>query len=175
MSMATLSRRIMLMLARGVLRQVRDDDTLQMLQATFLEGETRAGLERVQQYGFTGHPHPGAELVTLFLGGNRDHGLVIAVDDRRYRLKGLAQGEVALYDDQGQRIHLTRNGIVIDGAGKPVTFVNAPTVTMDGNLKVAGDVSDKNGSMQEMRDTYNGHTHPGDSGGTTGDPNQPMT
>lgn len=175
MSMATLSRRIMLMLARGVLRQVRDGDKLQVLQATFLEGETRAQLERVQQYGFTGHPHPGAEVVSLFLGGNRDHGLVIAVDDRRYRLAGLAQGEVALYDDLGQRVHLTRAGIVIDGVGQPVSFVNAPTVTMDGDLQVAGDVSDKNGSMQEMRGTYNGHDHQGDSGGKTSDPNQQMT
>ena len=28
--------------------------------------------------------------------------------------------------------------------------------------------------MQGIRDTYNGHNHPGDSGGTTGAPNQGM-
>ncbi|MEQ5770000.1 phage baseplate assembly protein V [Halomonas sp. H33-56] len=174
-SLARLSRRVMLMLARGVLRQVDDTGRLQLLQGTFLKGETRAGLERMQQYGMTSHPHPGAELVSLFLGGNRDHGLVIAVDDRRYRLTGLTQGEVALYDDQGQKVHLTRDGIVIDGAGKPVSFVNAPVVSMDGDLEVAGQVSDANGSMQEMRDTYNDHDHAGDSGGTTDAPNQSMT
>ena len=169
------ARRVMLMLARGVLRQVNDGDALQILQATFLAGETRAGLERFQQYGYTAHPHPGAELLSVFLGGNRDHGIVIAVDDRRYRLKGLEQGEVAVYDDLGHTVHLTRAGIVIDGAGHPVSFVNAPTVTMDGNLEVAGNVSDKNGSMQEIRDTFNDHNHDGDSGGTTSKTNQPMT
>lgn len=174
-SMAALTRRVMLMVARGVLRQVRDGDKLQVLQATFLKGETRAELERFQQYGMTSHPHPGAELITLFLGGNRDHGIVIAVDDRRYRLTGLAQGEVALYDDQGQKIHLTRSGIVIDGAGKPVTYVNVPKVTMPGDLEVAGNVSDAKGSMQEMRGTFNSHDHTGDSGGSTSKPRQTMT
>ncbi|WP_431477838.1 phage baseplate assembly protein domain-containing protein [Massilia eburnea] len=58
--------------------------------------------------GFTSVPKPGAEGVVVFVGGNRDHGLVIAVEDRRFRLKGLASGEVAIYDDQGQKVHLTR-------------------------------------------------------------------
>ncbi len=38
------------------------------------------------------------------------------MSDRRYRLKGLQTGEVAVYDDQGQSVTLTREGIVVDGA-----------------------------------------------------------
>jgi hypothetical protein len=36
------------------------------------------------------------------------------------------------------------------------------------------DVNDRNGTMQEMRDAHNTHNHPGDSGGTTGLPNEEM-
>jgi phage gp45-like len=35
------------------------------------------------------------------------------VDDRRYRLRGLAAGEVALYDDQQQVVILSRDGVEI--------------------------------------------------------------
>ena len=32
----------------------------------------------------------------VFTGGNRSHGALVVVGDRRYRLKGLKEGEVAL-------------------------------------------------------------------------------
>jgi len=46
-----------------------------------------------------------------------------------------------------------------------------------GNMEAGGNVKDLNGTMQEMRDTYNSHTHPenGAGGGTTSAPNEPMT
>lgn len=107
--MQPLQRRVMLMVGRAVLRAVNDETTLQSLKIELLADEVKEGTERFQEYGFTSHPHDGAEAVTVFMGGNRDHGLVIAVDDRRYRLKALEQGEVALYTDEGQRVHLRRN------------------------------------------------------------------
>lgn len=48
-----------------------------------------------------------------FLGGNRAQGLAVKVDDRRYRLKGLACGEVALYTDEGDKIHLERGNLIV--------------------------------------------------------------
>ena len=45
-------------------------------------------------------------------------------------------------------------------------------------LEVTGEIKDRcdgdGKTMEEMRETYNQHTHPGDSGGTTGTPNQGM-
>jgi len=53
-----------------------------------------------------------------------------------------------------------------------------PLFRIEGNLEVTGDITDHidatGQSMAAMRSTYNGHTHPGDSGGTTGTPNQGM-
>jgi len=98
-------------IVRGVLKLVNDAPALQELQAALLRGEVADGLERFQQYGLTSHPHPDAEVLVLRLGAGADHGIVIAVDDRRYRLTGLEQGEVALYDDEGSYVKLRRGGL----------------------------------------------------------------
>ena len=110
-----LRRRINLMISRAIITAVNDSDGLQVLQLTGLANETLDGVERVQEYGFTSHPLAGAIGVLACVAGNRDHGVVVAVDDRRYRLVGLAAGEVALHDDQGQMVIIRRNGITVEG------------------------------------------------------------
>ncbi|TKV19105.1 baseplate assembly protein, partial [Citrobacter sp. TBCS-14] len=64
------------------------------------------------------------------------------VSDRRYRMKGLKTGEVAIYDDQGQSVTLTRAGIVVDGGGKVITFKNAPKARFEMDLDVTGQIKD---------------------------------
>lgn len=105
-------RRIRLMVGRAIIRLVNDATKVQEAQVTLLEDETRAGVERFQEYGFTSVPLPGAEAVMVSVSGNRDHGVIIAVDDRRYRLKGLASGEVAIYTDEGDTIVLKRGRLI---------------------------------------------------------------
>ncbi|TCS37492.1 phage baseplate assembly protein V [Paucimonas lemoignei] len=171
-----------LMVGRCILKAIGDGKAVQLVQAQLLAEEIHDDVERIQEYGFTSVPKPGAEGVIVFVGGNRDHGLLIAVEDRRFRLKALESGEVAIYDDQGQKVHLTRTGIVIDGAGKDVTIVNAPVVHVPQDLQVgrdiiAGrDIKDAGGtkSMAGMRGTYNAHTHNDPQGGTVNTPNQGM-
>jgi phage baseplate assembly protein V len=175
-----------LMVGRAVVRLVDDSARLQLLQVAALEGETRDNVERLQEYGFTSHPLAGAEACMVSVGGNRSHGLIIAVDDRRYRLTGLASGEVAIYDDQGQVVHLKRDHILVRSATR--VEIEAPLCHMTGDLVVDGDVDsgktitaaidvrDQAGAktMAGMRASFNTHTHPGDSGGTTGTPNSGM-
>lgn len=197
--LAPLHRRVLLMVRRGVVRLVDDALKAQGLQVSLFADEV-AEAERFQQYGFTAHPIPGAEALVLALGGNAAHPVVIAVEDRRYRLKGLAEGEVALYSDEGDYIHFKRGrkieilaGAKVEATAPEVEVIASTKVTLttplaeiSGNLTVGGtaavagalssatSVADPTGTMQGMRDTYNGHTHPGDSGGTTGSPNQSM-
>lgn len=114
---APLYRRVMLMVSRLVVNVVHDSLKLQEVQIGLLDDETRDGVERFQNYGMTSVPLPGAEGVCVFVGGNRDHGLILAVDDRRYRIQGLEGGEVALYTDEnlapdGHRIVLKRNNLI---------------------------------------------------------------
>lgn len=174
-----IARRVMLLVNRALVRMIDDSGDLQRVQVTLLAAEPRDHIERVQQYGVSSHPHPGAEAVVVCVGGSRDHPIVIAIDDRRYRVRGLRPGEVVLFDDLGHLIHLTREGIVIDGAGQPVTIKNAPRVRMETDLlEVTGEIKDRcdgdGKTMSGMRSVFNSHDHPGDSGGTTGAPNQAM-
>ena len=165
-----LKHRAMNMVGRAVVQMVEDDHKKQELQIALTAGELRDQVERFQNYGFTSHPHNGAEAAVVFVGGNRDHGLILAVDDRRYRMKAMAQGEVAIYTDEGDYIHLKRGGNMEIKAGTKLV-IDCPRV------EVTGDLIDQTGggngnTVQAMRDIFNGHTHPGDSGGITGSPNQ---
>jgi len=130
-------RRIANLVARAVLTLVSDATTLQTVQVSVLDSEIRDGAERVQDYGFTSVPFPGAEGVVLFVGGLRDHPLVIRADDRRYRKKNLQPGEAAIYTDEGDYILLKRGRIVEVVAGTKVR-VQAPLVECTGNMTITG-------------------------------------
>lgn len=131
-------RRVMMTVGRAVLRAVDDSGSRQTAQIEALKGEVRDLVERMQNYGFTSVPLPGADAAVVFVAGNREQGIIVAVDDRRYRLTGLEGGEVAIYDDQGQKVHLTRTGIVIDGGSVgPITFQNATKAVFNVPVEIA--------------------------------------
>lgn len=178
--LAPLQRAIANMAARATVALVNSAGRIQRVQMRLLNGEAKQSLDHFEAYGLTSNPHPGAEGLALFLAGDRSHGVVINIGDRRYRLTSLAPGEVALYDDLGQKVHLTRTGIVIDGAGLPMLLTNTPLVRMETpQLEVTGEIKDRcdtdGRTMSGMRSIYNSHTHPeNDSGGPTDQPNQSM-
>lgn len=69
-----------------------------------------------QPYGLQAAPKADAIAVQAAVGGHADSLVTILVHDRRYTI-ALSAGEVALVDDLGQKVHLTRTGIVIDSSG----------------------------------------------------------
>ena len=184
-ALAKLRRRISLVVSRGVLSLIDDAALLQAVQVKLLAGETLDGVERFQDYGITSHPHPGAEVVALSVCGQRGHTVVIRCDDRRYRFNPLAQGEVALYTDEGDHVLLKRGRVVeIETdtlhvkAGTKVQL-DTPLVETTGQVRAALDITDRTSgagrSMDSMRGIYNSHTHPeNDNGGPTAAPNQGM-
>lgn len=115
---------------RGVLTLVKAAGYVQLVQLDGLQGEQLQDAELFQHYGITSNPPAGTMAIVLPIGGKTAHGIIIATEHGSYRLKSLAPGELAIYDDQGQKVHITRAGIVIDGAGKPVNIQNTPSVTM---------------------------------------------
>lgn len=137
------------MVARAVVERVNDAKKMQLVQLGILTDETREDIERVQNYGFTGVPLEGAEAVVVFVGGRRDHGLAIAVDDRRYRVKGLKPGEVAIYTDEGDQITIKRGGnITVKGAAKVI--VDSPLVEL---AQPATDAAVKGTTYRAAEDT----------------------
>ncbi|TBV12749.1 phage baseplate assembly protein V [Stutzerimonas kirkiae] len=127
------------------------------VQMQGLAGEQVNG-ELMQHYGFTSAPLPGAEYIVVPVGGNSKHAVVIASEDGRYRV-ALADGEVALYTDEGDCIHLKRGRLIevvtetlLVKAGTKVRF-ETPMV------EATGDIRDATRSMGEDRQIYNGHVH----------------
>lgn len=131
--------------ARGVVSLVNAKSKLQSLQMRLLAGEMKDGMEHLEPYGYTSNPHPGAEGLAAFIGGDRSHGVVVCISDRRFRLAGLESGEVALYTDEGDVIHLKR-GRVIEietmtlkiKAGTAVEF-DTPLIHTTGRIVSDGD------------------------------------
>lgn len=173
---------------RGVM--VRNDNARPNIGAEVrgLAGEALSA-ELLQHYGFTSAPLPGAEAVVLPLGGNSNHSIVIATADGRYRLK-VKDGEVALWTDEGDHIHLKRGReievetrrfvvkasqeVVLDTpmvkAAQDVEI--AGNAAVEGDVAAQGQVADGVRSLADDRAIYNGHDHRGDDGGTTSTPNQ---
>lgn len=166
------------MLVRGAVAAVNAGRKLQALQLRLLAGEVKDGVEHFEPFGFTSHPKPGAEHLTVFLDGDRSHGITVVVTDRRYRLQGLPEGGVALYDSEGTSFVLSADGEAKLTAAVKVQ-IDSPMVDITGSLHVGqhivaeGDVADQGGTtMAGMRAIYDGHDHDLPGGGVTLEPNQ---
>lgn len=174
-------RGIILSMAEGVIKR---------FSATGRAGETFTDREYFQHYGYSSRTLPGAEGI-IFREGN--HIIMIASDDRRYRI-ALEEGEVALYDDQGQVIKLKRGKEVhIYGCDKLTadvakeTTVTSPVATVVAStscqvtspiINLGGD----RGSLRALIDErllaiFNAHTHGGvqPGSGTSGGPSTTLT
>lgn len=97
--MIDMIRSIITSVAEGVIKR---------FSGTGRPNETFTNREYFQHYGYTSRPLPDAEGIVLKKGNNI---IMIASDDRRYRI-ALENGEVAIYTDEGDFIHLKRNKIL---------------------------------------------------------------
>ena len=147
-------------LARGVVALASSAGKLQSLQLRLLAGEVKDGVEHLEPYGFTSCPQSGAEALAGFIGGDRSHGVVIMVSDRRFRVQGLKPGEVAIYTDEGDRVHFKRDRVIdIETvtlnvkASESVNF-DTPLLTATGRIESAGDQIA--GGVSQMKHLHDG-------------------
>jgi len=120
------------LVARGVVDRVDAGTKMQLLDVSLENGHKPTKVEHWERYGMTYHPKAGAEVMTLAVGGNRDHIIVFDAADRRYRMTGLSEGELAIHDDQGQVVHFKRGGIHVE---------SALGITLKGPIKIEGNVT----------------------------------
>jgi len=108
-----LKRKLSLVTGTGLIHSV---DENQKAQASFLPSEAIDKTPIIQHYGFTSRPLKGARGVGV-CNGNREDLIIIATQDKRYRFQ-IENGEVALYTDQGDHIHLKRGNKIEIKSGK---------------------------------------------------------
>jgi phage gp45-like len=111
---------------RALVDEISDNPMMQEMKGSFMVGETRDKIESPQNYGFTSVCMPAtkgkdgkidecAEAYINFLGGNRSFPVAAVMEDRRYRLKELEKGDVAMFDHHQHQMHLNKDGIFITG------------------------------------------------------------
>jgi phage gp45-like len=157
---------------RGIVKSVVEG-VIKRFTASGRPDETISDREYLQHYGYTSRPLAGAEIIIIREG---NHYLAIASDDRRYRIS-LKEGEVALYDDLGQKVHLTRDGIVVESPKR--IYATAPEVTVTADeINLGGDRSVLLALVDErIIALLNAHTHVGvqPGNGATGAMQTPLT
>lgn len=129
-------------------------------------------LQAVGQFGFASNPPRGAIALLARFGGLRSIMLAIGSIHLASRLKNLGEGDVAVYDVRGTKIWLSSTGIVVDGAGLPMTIQNVGTLTLNGEMHVTGDIKfgPNQTSLIAFLNAYDGHKHTGiQRGGASSD------
>lgn len=118
---------------KAIIRGVETDPAIQRVAIQGLAGEDNISVEHLQPYGFSSHPIPAGEGdrkgpigIVLSLAGAPNHRVAVVIDDERYRPKDWEPGESGLYDDQGQKVHLQRGGI-LELLALSKVVINAPT------------------------------------------------
>lgn len=173
--------RVKSVVMRAVVDAVDDSKMGQEVRLSGLATEVLDEVERLGPMpGITAYPPVGSEAVVVAVGGNRDHPIVVAVEDRRYRPKGvMSEGDVIIYHPTaGTQIHVKADGSIDITAGAGVNVTGDVDVTGDlnvsGDIVGGGDVEDSTRSMAADRTIYNTHTHPenGAGGGVTSPPIQ---
>ncbi|WP_228202662.1 phage baseplate assembly protein [Acinetobacter baumannii] len=147
-----LLQRIVVLIAQYVAR-----GGSKVLQLTGLPEETLQEVEFFQQVGFSSYIPEGSRVVVLPLQGKTSRSIVIATTGGPIVIN-VSEGETCIYDQFGHSIWLKKDGIKMKG-----------NVDVDGYIKATEDISDKTGSMQEMREVYNDHKH-----GNSPPPTEPM-
>jgi phage baseplate assembly protein V len=127
---APLARRVAMTVSRGVVRIVYDAFKMQCVQVELVTDELQDNIEHFQEYGYTSHSLAGAEALFVSVGGNRGHGIIACITDRRYRPRDLGEGDVCLFTTAGERVYLDATADLVHlGARSGTAFVALATTT----------------------------------------------
>lgn len=145
-----LRNRIANAIARGTVTLVDDTKRLQRIQLRVMTDEPvegDEGLEHFQPCGLRSVPSVGADAVVVFPNGDRGHGLVIAVSDRRNAPTDGEPGTVTLYSptSTAKIIILPEGDIEIQPADGRNVFIREPGGTVDRLVR---------------KSEHDGHKHP---------------
>lgn len=138
----------MILLGETILNSGGDTQTWQIKTA---RGEIIENAKHLEQYGITTSAPSGSETLGLRVRGNRTNTILLNIGNRKLRFKILKSGEVCIYDDSGNTIHLQNGGNIEVKAPSSVTIktktakveattvaVKATNITLDGETDLGG-------------------------------------
>lgn len=125
--------------------------------ATVTQDEYVNDREAFQHYGFASRPQKGAEGIYIKEGGMV---VMVADDDRRYRI-ALESGEAAIYTDQGDKIHIKRDGNILIQASSSVKVVSPNVEFLSAGDAVTEGLAQKMLNGQTFQTWADTHFHTG--------------
>lgn len=161
--MAPIITRIRRVCLGAIIRRVDDDGDLQRMQVESIGHSVYDNVEKFEQFGFTSNPPLGLDAIIIERCGKH---IIVAIGDRKYRIKNLESGDTAIYDVRGQTIILNKTGIsvtdahgntvVTDSNGINTTDTNGNNVKMDGSGINLTDINGNNITMSSAGVNING-------------------
>lgn len=118
---------------RGIITKSQDPAGLQTLQVQLSKDEIKDDVQRLQNYGFTSYPMEGAQALGIFQDGSREGGIIVALDDARYRIQ-VSEGEVAMYSKFGNKIVMKDDGSIEATPAPGMPFKINGDVTATGTI-----------------------------------------
>lgn len=113
-------------------------------------------------WGLVALPSPGQQVIVLAQEGHAEHGIVLG---GLYSLQAMPpaapSGEFWLVHTSGSCLKLHNDGSI---EGKASVWNLSGNITLQGDLIVSGDITDQgnaHGSLQQLRQIYDAHIHPG--------------
>ena len=120
--------RIRLMIGRCVVNACKGSE----VELSLLAGEVREDVDFYQQYGFSSRPVGNVSGISVFIGGSRDNGALVACrgDDIKMDLE---EGEVAIHSPHGNSLVLKKDGSIVatPKAGKKFHVEGAIEATLE--------------------------------------------
>lgn len=127
-------KRIQMIAGRCTIGTIDDSAPIQLVQAEILSDDVMDEIPRIQNYGFSGVPMPGAKAAYISPNGNVEEMIIVAVDNEELRPKGLTPGESIHY--------ASPDNYVLCKADKSIEMkASAAKITMDpaGKFKIEND------------------------------------
>ena len=110
-----IKQKIFLLIGRAILQAIDVTKKTTTIQVTGLANETISDVEKIDEFGFSSNPpiDGDSEVVIVFVNGNRDQGLALKVHHKSTKPTDLSEGDTRIYDNFGNQITLTSDGIEI--------------------------------------------------------------
>lgn len=124
--------------SRAVVRSTNDTGETQTASVTTHRHVDRTDVEIAQPFGLASRAPGGGLMVVFAIGGDQGDLVGLPVAAPGSRLGNLAEGETAIHNAKGDRVHLKADGTIeVLSANKVVVKVKEATVTVEADRIVA--------------------------------------